>query len=741
MPKLSIDALQKITESTHVPAVGYAYVEPKEESKHEFTSTSLTVGKKKSTDEKTTVDADTRFPAASLSKIVFTYLVLQWVKENQINLDEPLHDIIKKKQTGLGKSLDHVLKYDRFVAKGEYPEQAKQITIRHILSHTTGLPNVGTDPSSTLAFISKPGEKYSYSGEGFIYLQKVIEATTGKNLEDLAQQYVFTPLKMDHSTFLPQPEGDPNIVAVHTHLGKPTSINESIPHLRYELELRSSLSDLSQAERGKIYLSENPREYYVKGMNGPAPIPLEIDLTNLTTKLNNLSFKSDILAMTSKAGHTPHLNAAGSLLTTADDFSKFMTAWLENMEPLIGCDLHLMSELPQSSTQYKNSYIFIKKNDTQELYYIKPDGEYEKIKIINFNLFEKKINDIKNKDETKLHLSEEQIKEIITSNGGHIRLQVLIQQAFKPTIAEAEEFKTCGLGWHLYRTKDTDELIAYQYGENTNMRSFVAINVNNKKGVAIFTNSEHGMSIGNQLLIGPIGNMQAVLKDLKYSQSDEPGWKEMLEGEIAEEQATDNDGFEKARGFFKKALELAPEGESKQRLEQRLAWFNEAHPTSQEKQAFTDPLLETFVGKYTNPHEEREIFLRDGSLIHKQLGHEIKLVRISKTDFVPEKNQSFRISVKEGQMSVLSIEGWKKSLDKQPKLEEEVTESIDSTQKMFQIMPPRPKSELKTIESQKQETSSNKLVQEVEERKEDKVQEEQKFNLTPFSTSDDPYKA
>lgn len=43
-----------------------------------------------------------------------------------------------------------------------------------------------------------------------------------------------------------------------------------------------------------------------------------------------------------------------------------------------GCDLHLMSELPKSPAQYKNSYIFIKKNDTQELYYIKPDGKYEK---------------------------------------------------------------------------------------------------------------------------------------------------------------------------------------------------------------------------------------------------------------------------------------------------------------------------------------------------------------------------
>ncbi|MCL9685325.1 hypothetical protein [Legionella maioricensis] len=85
----------------------------------------------------------------------------------------------------------------------------------------------------------------------------------------------------------------------------------------------------------------------------------------------------------------------------------------------VGCDFHLMSKLPESPAQYKNSYIFIKTNDTQELYYIKHDGEYEKAKIVDFKLFEEKINAIKNKDETQLHLSQEQIKEIVTSNGGH----------------------------------------------------------------------------------------------------------------------------------------------------------------------------------------------------------------------------------------------------------------------------------------------------------------------------------
>lgn len=484
MTKLSSE-LVKITKSAHVPAVGYAYVEANEESKHEFARTSLTFGKKSAQPADASingVDALTRFPASSLSKIVFTYLVLQLVKKGHFDLDKP--------------PLHHILKYERFLVKGEYPEKATQLTARHVLSHTTGLPNFGPDLSSTLSFDpeSELGNGYSYSGEAFLYLQKVIETKMGKDLETLAQEYVFVPLGMGRSTFKPQPKDDTDIVAVHTELGKPTAI--------YEGE--------------------------------------------------------------------PEQNAAGSLLTTADDFSKFMAAWLKNME-----------------------------------------------------------------DPT-------------------------MKQAFEPK--STDNFPTCGLGWHIYR--NLDKIIAYQYGENPNTRSFIAINVKDKKGAVFFTNSENGMSIANQMLrspdLVPIGNLQAIFKHMHYSQSDEPGWQETIEGKIAEDQGKEDQGkFEEARRYFGKALELSPNDESKQR---RLKWFNTVHQSTPEKQAFTQP-LELFVGKLTNRHNDKvEIDIRDGGLIYKEFGHEIKLVRISETDFLPEKDQSFKISFNRDQVSILYIHGDEKSL-------------------------------------------------------------------------------
>ena len=133
------------------------------------------------------------------------------------------------------------------------------------------------------------------------------------------------------------------------------------------------------------------------------------------------------------------------------------------------------------------------------------------------------------------------------------------------------------------------------------------------------------------------------------------GWQETIEGKIAEDQGK----FDEARRYFEKALELSPSDESKQR---RLKWFNAAHQSTPEKQAFTQP-LEPFVGKLTNRYNDKvEIDIIDGCLIYKEFGHEIKLVRISETDFLPEKDQSFKISFNKDQVSILYLHGDEKSL-------------------------------------------------------------------------------
>ena len=129
-----------------------------------------------------TVTSNTIFEAASLSKCVFSYAVLRLCDRGVMNLDTPL--------------LRYMGSYARFDAND--PRYAK-ITARMVLRHTTGLPNWGNKKGARLIFM--PDSTFSYSGEGFVYLQRVVEKLTGKTLNDLAQQEVFTPLNMTSSSY------------------------------------------------------------------------------------------------------------------------------------------------------------------------------------------------------------------------------------------------------------------------------------------------------------------------------------------------------------------------------------------------------------------------------------------------------------------------------------------------------------------------------------------------------------
>jgi|GEM_PF-2211897 len=78
----------------------------------------------------------------------------------------------------------------------------------------------------------------------------------------------------------------------------------------YDLGILSYLNeDFSDAKSGIIYLHEGDKTYFVKGMNQPAPLTEaeaeNIGLTDLRTKLNDTDLKKAILAITSKAKHTP----------------------------------------------------------------------------------------------------------------------------------------------------------------------------------------------------------------------------------------------------------------------------------------------------------------------------------------------------------------------------------------------------------------------------------------------------
>ena len=127
------------------------------------------------------VDGDTAFDAASLTKPVFAHAVLQLVDQGRIALDAPLAHYLPEYMLG--------------------DDRAAFITAAHVLSHSSGLPNWRSDDLALKTYF-QPGERFSYSGEGFLYLQNVVEAITGERLHALAERLVLRPFGMTRSSFV-----------------------------------------------------------------------------------------------------------------------------------------------------------------------------------------------------------------------------------------------------------------------------------------------------------------------------------------------------------------------------------------------------------------------------------------------------------------------------------------------------------------------------------------------------------
>jgi CubicO group peptidase (beta-lactamase class C family) len=73
------------------------------------------------------------------------------------------------------------------------------ITVRHVLSHTTGLPNWRT--GDDLVPLRPPGVQWGYSGEAFVLLQRELEQREQRTIDVIARELLFGPLGMRASRF------------------------------------------------------------------------------------------------------------------------------------------------------------------------------------------------------------------------------------------------------------------------------------------------------------------------------------------------------------------------------------------------------------------------------------------------------------------------------------------------------------------------------------------------------------
>jgi CubicO group peptidase (beta-lactamase class C family) len=157
------------------------------------------------------VTEDTIFEAASLTKPFFAYAAMKMVESGELDLDRPLVEYIPREK--IEKILGHSLDLDGF--RGDW---FRRITVRMVLSHSSGLPHGERGKPFPLFF--EPGTKYRYSAFGYYYLQTVIEHLKGEPLDVWMKKVAIDPLKMDASNMVWQDRYEESAAVGHDLLGE-----------------------------------------------------------------------------------------------------------------------------------------------------------------------------------------------------------------------------------------------------------------------------------------------------------------------------------------------------------------------------------------------------------------------------------------------------------------------------------------------------------------------------------------
>jgi beta-N-acetylhexosaminidase len=161
-------------------------------------------------------DVRTMYDIASLTKVVATTTLVAKLAEGDfrvpLNLDAQVDRYLPEWSAGLqaGQGLTTASGANR-----EAVEWRSRVTVRHLLTHTSGLPpfqeywRTSKSKEETLAKIFaepleyEPGTKEVYSDLGIILMAEIVERLTGRPLDELAKAYVFSPLGMNDTMFRP----------------------------------------------------------------------------------------------------------------------------------------------------------------------------------------------------------------------------------------------------------------------------------------------------------------------------------------------------------------------------------------------------------------------------------------------------------------------------------------------------------------------------------------------------------
>lgn len=160
------------------------------------------------------MQTDSMFWIASQSKPITAAALMMLVDEGKVSVDDPVEKYLPEFQGQMvvvEKDADHVL-----LRRPQHP-----ITVKNILSHTSGLPFKSAVEEPTLDLFPlaarvrsyamtslefEPDSKYQYSNAGINTAARIIEVVAGMPFERFLDERLFQPLGMKDTTFWPSEE-------------------------------------------------------------------------------------------------------------------------------------------------------------------------------------------------------------------------------------------------------------------------------------------------------------------------------------------------------------------------------------------------------------------------------------------------------------------------------------------------------------------------------------------------------
>jgi CubicO group peptidase (beta-lactamase class C family) len=140
---------------------------------------------------------DVEFGIASMTKQFTAMAILQLAEDRKISLDDPISKYVEAA-----------------------PPAWREITVRHLLTHTSGIPShtslpewsaqtwMDRSPEDLIKFVRDrpldfaPGTKSRYDNAGYVILGFIVQKVSGQSLSDYLAAHVFTPLGMTHTGFI-----------------------------------------------------------------------------------------------------------------------------------------------------------------------------------------------------------------------------------------------------------------------------------------------------------------------------------------------------------------------------------------------------------------------------------------------------------------------------------------------------------------------------------------------------------